>query len=344
MKALLMKEYKKLEYADVPDPKISGAKDILVKVKAVSVCGSDVHGFDGSTGRRKPPVIMGHEAAGVVENAGSGVTLFKKGDRITFDSTIWCGECFFCRNGDVNLCDNRRVLGVSCDEYVQDGCFAEYVVVPERICFKLPDDLSFEDASLTEPAAVAAHAVRQTPVALNETVAVVGAGLIGLLAIQILRASGCGLVIALDTDAAHRKAALLAGACAEADPADADLLKKIAALTNGRGVDRTLEAVGAAASIKTAVAITRKGGSVTLIGNISPTIELPLQQVVTRQLRLQGTCAIAGEYPLVLDMMARKKINARSIISRVAPLSEGQIWFDKLYNRQDNLLKVVLAP
>lgn len=109
-------------------------------------------------------------------------------------------------------------------------------------------------------------------------------------------------------------------------------------------MDHVLEAVGACAPIKTAIAIARKGGTVTLIGNISPAIELPLQQVVTRQLRLQGSCAIAGEYPLVLDMMARKKIDVRSIISKIVPLSEGQTWLTKLYNREDNLLKIVMIP
>jgi (R,R)-butanediol dehydrogenase/meso-butanediol dehydrogenase/diacetyl reductase/L-iditol 2-dehydrogenase len=109
-------------------------------------------------------------------------------------------------------------------------------------------------------------------------------------------------------------------------------------------VDRVFEAVGAGAPIQTAVSIVRKGGSVTLIGNVSPRIELPLQSVVSRQISLFGSCAIAGEYPVVLDLMARKKINVLSLISKKAPLSEGQIWFDKLYNREDNLLKVVLIP
>jgi (R,R)-butanediol dehydrogenase/meso-butanediol dehydrogenase/diacetyl reductase/L-iditol 2-dehydrogenase len=344
MKALVMEEYKKLLFTDVPEPKISSPHGLLVKVKAVSICGSDVHGFDGSTGRRKPPIIMGHEAAGEVVETGGEVKRFKAGDRITFDSTIYCGSCFFCQNGQVNLCDHRMVLGVSCDEYRRDGAFAEYVVVPDHICYPLPRNLSFEEAAITEPAGVAAHALRITPITLNETTAVVGAGLIGLLLIQILRTSTAGTIIALDTDPARRQASLSFGADMALDPADTDLLEKIRDLSGGRGIDRAFEAVGAAASIQTAISMVRKGGSVTLIGNVSPTIELPLQRVVSRQISLLGSCAIAGEYPIALDLMARKKIDVRSLISKKAPLSEGQIWFDKLYNREDNLLKVVLIP
>jgi (R,R)-butanediol dehydrogenase/meso-butanediol dehydrogenase/diacetyl reductase/L-iditol 2-dehydrogenase len=344
MKALLMEEYKKLRYTEVPDPQITGGRDILVRVRAVSICGSDVHGFDGSTGRRKPPIIMGHEAAGDVAAVGGDVTRFKIGDRITFDSTIYCGSCFYCQHGQPNLCDNRTVLGVSCDEYRRHGAFAEYVVVPEHICCALPGALSYEEAAMTEPAGVAAHAFRITPVGLDETVAIAGAGLIGLLLLDVLRASTAGRILALDTDPARRETALARGADAVFDPADKDLDKKIRELVPSRGIDRVFEAVGATAPIQTALSIVRKGGSVTLIGNVSPKIELPLQSVVSRQISLFGSCAIAGEYPLVLDLMARKKIDAASLISKKAPLSEGQIWFDKLYHREDKLLKVVLIP
>jgi (R,R)-butanediol dehydrogenase/meso-butanediol dehydrogenase/diacetyl reductase/L-iditol 2-dehydrogenase len=344
MKALVMEEYKKLNYTDVPDPRIEGDRDILVRVRAVSICGSDVHGFDGSTGRRRPPIIMGHEAAGEVAAVGAGVTKFKTGDRITFDSTIYCGSCFYCQNGQVNLCDNRMVIGVSCEEYRRHGAFAEYVLVPEHICYRLPAGISWEEAAMAEPAGVAAHAFRITPVGLNETVAVVGAGLIGLLLLDVLKASVSGKIIALDTDESRRKTARLRGVDAVFDPADGELNRNIMELTAGRGVDRVFEAVGATAPIQTALSITRKGGSVTLIGNVSPKIELPLQSVVTRQISLLGSCAIGGEYPLVLDLIARTKIDAASLISKKAPLAEGQVWFDKLYNREDKLLKVVLIP
>jgi (R,R)-butanediol dehydrogenase/meso-butanediol dehydrogenase/diacetyl reductase/L-iditol 2-dehydrogenase len=339
-----MEEYKKLKWTDAPDPVISDPQDILLQVKAVAICGSDVHGFDGSTGRRRPPLIMGHEAAGVVLETVSGVRAFKKGDKITFDSTIYCGTCWYCRRGEVNLCEHRRVLGVSCEEYRQDGAFAEYLVIPERIAVPLPTDLSWEEAACTEPVGVAAHGVTRTPLALNDTTAVVGSGLIGCLVIQILKAGGSGRVIALDTDPARREAAAFFGADEVLAPGDPDLETRVRTLTEGRGIDRAFEAVGASASINTAIAITRKGGTVTLVGNSAPRVEIPLQSVVTRQIGLLGSCAIAGEYPLALDLMARKKIDVRSLISATAPLKEGDLWMNRLYNREGNLLKVVLMP
>jgi L-iditol 2-dehydrogenase len=344
MKALVLEEYKKFSYREVTKPALRGPRDVIVRVRAAAICGSDVHGMDGSTGRRKPPIVMGHEAAGEIVEAGPEVGRFAVGDPVTFDSTEYCGECWHCRRGEVNLCDDRRVLGVSCDEYRRDGAFAEYVVIPERILYRIPEGLDFVSASLAEPVGVAAHAAAITPSGLDESIAVVGSGLIGLLLIQVLRASGAGRIIALDLDADRRAAALAFGADASLDPTDPAAMAKLKEMTGGRGADRAFEAVGATAPIATALNCLRKGGSLTLIGNASPSVQLPLQQVVTRQISLLGSCAIAGEYPLVLDLMARGKIDARALVSAVAPLAEGASWFDRLYARERGLLKVVLEP
>src|SRR5690242_9838195 len=138
MKALLLSKYKELELAEIPTP-AADAGEILVRVAACGICGSDVHGYDGSSGRRIPPLVMGHEAAGVVVEKGPGADRFQRGERVTFDSTIYCGKCRFCARGLVNLCDRREVLGVSCGDYRRDGAFAEYVLVPELIVYRLPD-------------------------------------------------------------------------------------------------------------------------------------------------------------------------------------------------------------
>jgi len=346
MKALVLEEYKRFAYKDVPDPELRTSDDVVVRIKAVAICGSDVHGMDGSTGRRKPPIVMGHEASGVIEVVGPGAVAsgWKAGDRVTFDSTEYCGECWYCRRGQVNLCDKRRVLGVSCDEYRRDGCFAERAVVPKRILYRLPDGVDFVSGAMTEPLGVAAHAARITPLGLDESILVVGAGLIGLLLIQILRASASGPIIAVDLDAARLETAKKFGADHVLDAADPALADKVRALTAGRGADRAFEAVGASAPIATAISCLRKGGSLTLIGNVSSKIELPLQAVVTRELSLFGSCAIAGEYEHALDLMARGKVDARALVSAVAPLSEGASWFDRLYAREQGLLKVVLEP
>jgi L-iditol 2-dehydrogenase len=344
MKALVLEDYMRLAYKDAPTPAISDDRDVLVRVRAAAICGSDVHGMDGSTGRRRPPIIMGHEAAGEVAEVGRAVTRFRVGDRVVPDSTVFCGECTHCRRGELNLCDDRRVLGVSCEEYRRDGAFAECIVVPERILYPVPEGLDFASASLAEPLGVAVHAASLSMPALGDSVAVVGTGLIGLLLIQALRPSCAGRILALDTDTGRREQALRFGADAAFDPADAGAVAGVKDMTGGRGVDVAFEAVGATAPIATAIACLRKGGSLTLIGNASPKVELPLQEVVTRQIAIRGSCAIAGEYRIALDLMARGKVDARAIVSAVAPLSEGAGWFGRLYAREAGLLKVVLEP
>ena len=342
MKALLLKQYKDLEVVDMPTPEV-GPQDLLVQVKACGICGSDVHGYDGSTGRRVPPLVMGHEAAGVVAAVGGEVQGYQPGDRVTFDSTVSCGHCFFCSRGQINLCDNRQVLGVSCAEFRRNGAFAEFVLVPQNIAYKLPDALAFEHAALIEAVSIAVHAANITPVQLGDTAVVVGSGMIGLLAVQAIRLAGCR-VIAVDLDDAKLALAKELGAEEVINPKTANVAARIAELTSGRGAAVALEAVGASSPIKTAIESVRKGGTVTLIGNISPNVEIPLQMVVSRQIRLQGSCASNGEYPECIALLASGAIRVDRIISAKAPLEDGPSWFERLYNHEPNLMKVVLQP
>jgi len=343
MKALVLEKYNHFAYKDVPEPQL-GPEDVLVRVKACGICGSDVHGMDGSTGRRIPPVIMGHEAAGVIAEIGANVTSWQKGDRITFDSTIYCGECYFCRRGLINLCDNRRVLGVSCDEYRQDGAFAEYVAVPQHILYRLPEGLSFEQAAMVEAVSIAFHAVARTPLSLNDTAVVIGAGMIGSLIIQSLRAAGCGQIIAVDLDQKRLDLACKLGADKGLESDSIDVLAKVFDLTYNRGADIAFEVVGFTPTLTLAIQCLRKGGSLTLVGNLSPRTEFPLQSVVTRELTLNGSCASRGEYPACLDMIARGVIDVDAMISAVAPLADGASWFQRLHDKEPGLMKVILTP
>ncbi len=343
MKALLLTEYRHLEVTDVPRPEV-GPRDVLVRVSACGICGSDVHGFDGSSGRRVPPLVMGHEAAGTVAEVGGAVTRFRPGDRVTFDSTVYCGECWFCRRGEPNLCDNRNVLGVSTGEYRRHGAFAEYVVVPEHGTYALPDTLSFEEAALIESVSIAVHAANRTPLTLGDTAVVVGTGMIGLLVVQALKVAGCGRVIAVDIDDFKLERAAELGADAGLNSRNVDVAAEVAKLTEGRGADAAFEVVGATASLASAIAAVRKGGSITLVGNLSPKVELPLQAIVTRELTLYGTAGSAGEYPACIELMQSGRIQVRPLISALAPLEEGPSWFDRLYNHEPGLMKVILQP
>lgn len=342
MKALVLKEYNHFTYEDVPMPEIQ-KDEVLVRVKACAICGSDVHGMDGSTGRRIPPIIMGHEAAGVIEKTGLNVKGFAIGDRVTFDSTIYCGQCYYCRQGKVNMCDNRRVLGVSCGEYTQHGAFAEYVAVPQHILYRLPNEVSFEKAAMVEPLSVAMHALNNTPVSVNDTAVVVGAGMIGLLIIQMLKLAGCGKIIAVDLDANKLDMARKFGVYTGLQ-SNADTIPEVLKITGNRGADIAFEVVGITPTLEIAVNSLKKGGALTLVGNLSPEVNLPLQKVVTREIVLSGTCASCGEYTACLDLIAAGRVDIDSFICAVAPLSEGALWFKRLQKGERGLMKVILKP
>jgi L-iditol 2-dehydrogenase len=343
MKALVLTDYRKLELQDIPKPN-PGPDEVLIRVAACGVCGSDVHGYDGSTGRRIPPLVMGHEAAGTIADLGSGVHSFKIGQRVTFDSTVYCGQCYFCRRGEINLCDARQVLGVSCGDFRRAGAFAEFVTVPARILYPLPDELSFEKAAMIEAISVAVHAVGITPVVLNDTAVVVGAGMIGLLTLQAAKLAGCRTVIAVDVDEGRLNTARSLGATDTIIAKGNDVPALVRELTGGRGADVSFECVGATPTVQSAIESVRKGGTVTLVGNISPRIELPLQSVVTRQIRLQGSCASSGEIPACIDLLASGLIKVEPMLSAFAPIDEGPQWFERLYNHEAGLMKVVLHP
>ena len=343
MKALLLSDYKKLMYTDCPDPIIKD-NEVLIKIKSCGICGSDIHGYDGSTGRRRPPLIMGHEASGIIEKTGRNVIDWNIGDRVTFDSTIYCNECENCRRGYVNLCSNRRVIGVSCEDYRRDGAFADYIAVPQHILYKIPDNVTFDQAAMIEPLSVAFHAANMASHAIGASAAVVGTGKIGMLLLQTLRMFGFGKIIAVKHSQNQAELMKKSGAdhcfCSVSD----DVIQCVNDVTNGQGVDYVFEAAGNEKTINLSIEICKRNGNIILIGNSSPKVTIPLQAIVTKQLHISGSCASSGEYPACLDMLSRGLIDVDLLIGNRAPLSEGQYWFEKLYNDHDSNLKVILNP
>lgn len=343
MKALLLEEYKKLAIVEYPEPEI-GPDDILVRVASCGICGSDVHGFDGGSGRRIPPIIMGHEASGTVAKAGANVKRFKQDDRVTFDSMINCGRCVYCRKGQPNLCADRRVLGVSCGDYRRHGAFAEFVAVPQHIVYAIPEAVSFDQAAMVEPVSVALHAANLAQVSLGDSCVVVGAGMIGLLTVQAMRIAGCGLIVSVDLDDSRLKLAKTSGADVTINAKDADVTARVRELTGGEGADIVMEAVGANATVLSSIDSARKGGTVVLIGNVTKDTTLPLQSIVTREVRLQGSCASANDYTACLDLMGRGAFRVEPMISATVPLDKGPEMFDRLYAHEAGLTKVILKP
>jgi len=236
------------------------------------------------------------------------------------------------------------VLGVSCEDYRRHCAFAEYVAVPQHILYRLPETITFEQAAMVEPLSVAVHAVERSSISSNDTAVVVGSGMIGLLIVQALRATGCGRVIAVDIDSRRLELAGTLGADVELNCETDNVVKEVLKRTNDRGADVAFEVVGISATMQTAIASLRKGGLLTLVGNLTPEVPLPLQAVVTRELTLNGSCASQGEYPACLELIAREKVNVHALLSATAPLKEGAEWFNRLYDNQEGLLKVILTP
>ncbi len=340
MKALVNTAPYKLELQDWPVPAY-GPDDLLIRVKACAICGSDVKGYSGKTGRRQPPIIMGHEASGVVETVGANVHGFKPGDRVCFDSTVYCQKCRYCLSGYVNLCENRQVVGVSEGTYRRHGAMAEYVVVPYWIAAHMPDNLTFPQAALIETVAIGVHAANRTPLRLNDTVVVVGAGAVGLVALEAIRLKGAGKIIATDLLPAKLELAKQLGADVVLKADRPDLMDALRAETGPDGADAVMEAVGVQATVSTALSITRKGGALTLIGNVSPKVEMGLQDIVTREITLYGSCASNGEYPDCVELVASGRIKVDPLISEYARLEDGQAIFDRLYHGEGSNIRTV---
>lgn len=365
MKALLMEAIAQLSYVDVPLPEC-GDQDVLVRIMACAICGSDVHGWDGSSGRRLPPIIMGHEASGIVERVGRDVSKVRPGDRVTFDSMVFCGSCSQCRSGRTNLCENLSVLGVTFRGRNRAGAYAEYAAVPEQIVYRLPAGVPFIDAALTEPLSVAWHAARRFPLEPEAAVMVVGTGIIGSLLVKVLKQMGQRRIVAVDISPSKLERALRfgatdavlsgspgggqagggsqAGSGAQTDKsAQPDCDEALRALAP-QGFDAAFDVIGLEGTVGLCIRHLRDGGALGLIGNVQKQIAFPLQDVVTREIRLSGSYGSAREYDRCLQTIADREITVSDMVSAVAPMSEGNGWFQRLHDPAQGLLKVVLVP
>ena len=343
MKALVYTQPYCFEYKDFADP-VVGDDDVLIRVMACGICGSDVRGFTGMTGRRIPPLIMGHEAAGLVERTGKNVNGFVKGDRVCFDSTVYCNKCRACLKGSYNYCESRQVLGVSVPAFKRHGAFAEYISVPWWIVFKIPDQMSFVQSSLLEPASIGTHAANRARISSDSTVVVIGAGTIGLFILQACKMKGAGRVIVADINDFRLDLANRLGADVLINSQKTDLAGEVNRQTAGKGVDVAFEAVGFARTFLDAVSITKTGGQLVAVGNLEKIVELNIQELVSKELTVSGSYASSGEFARCIELIASGKIDVEPLISEVMPLEEGPLAFDRLLKAEENLLKIVLEP
>lgn len=339
MKALVYYGPQDLRPADIADLK-PAAGEVLIRVKACGICGSDVHGYLGITGRRIPPMVMGHEFSGQVEEVGEGVTDVKVGDRVAPYPVVFCGDCEPCRQGNVHLCLNKKALGVlECN-----GAMAEYVAIPAKFLFKLADNVSYEVGSMMEPLAVAYRGVNHAGDLTGKNVLIVGAGTIGLLALAIAKMRNPAGIFVSDLSDSRLAVARQMGADYIINPAKDNLGDIIKSATEGVGVDVAFEAVGASPTVQQAMASLRVGGTAVWIGNSAQMVNINMQEIVTRELQVFGTFLYTfKEFGDVVDLLNQGRLNVEPMISLKAPMLEsGAELFARLAKDPGPLIKVIL--
>jgi L-iditol 2-dehydrogenase len=322
------------------EPPAPGPTDVVVTVQAVGVCGSDVHGFMGTTGRRKPPIVMGHEFSGVITAVGEQVASRRAGERVVVHPLQTCGTCPACRAGRPNICVNRNGLGIS-----MNGAYAEAVRVPQQMLYTLPAEMSWEQGALVEPLAVAMHAVNLTPIALMDTLVIIGAGTIGLLALVCARRHGAGTIIITDRSPHRLEMARRLGADVLVNIAEQDPLAAVQEHTDGLGAHAVIEAVGVTPAVKQSLAVVCNGGHITWIGNSAPEVEINMQQIVTRELTVRGAYCFDQEFGRSIELIRRSDtFDVTQLIEVVAPLDEGPQLVHDLAKGSLEAVKVILKP
>lgn len=339
MKALVYHAPNDMRLEEVPTP-YPAENEVRLKIRAVGICGSDLHGYLGITGRRTPPMTMGHEFTGEVNLIGEGVTHLKQGDRVACYPVDFCGSCEMCRSGQEHLCGQRRQFGVlSCN-----GALADYLCVPAKVCFPLDASVSYEIGTLMEPLAVSYRAVCHAENLQGKHVLIVGAGTIGLLTLACAVGRNPKSITVLDLSDHRLAVAKQMGATHLVNPGQEDALQSILMNTEGKGADVSFEAVGAKPTAAISIAALRTGGTAIWIGNNQPQVEINMQQVVTRELKIQGTFLYSLEdFRAVTQKVNRQELHLAPIVNRIEPMAEGCGIFAELSKNLGTTLKCVLV-
>jgi len=330
---------KDIRIEEKPKPGIK-VNQVLVRVRAVGVCGSELHAYEGISRRRKPPLIMGHEFAGEVAEVRKEVKGIQESDRVVIEPIIRCGTCEQCISGRSNICINTRLIGLH-----TNGAFAEFVAVPVTNQYKIPDNISFEEASLVEPFSVGIHAVNLSSIKIGDYVAVVGDGVIGLTTLQAAKLAGAGRLIVIGHHDYRLNMARQLGADVVINSEREDPVNKITKLSDAKGVDVVVEAVGSRTAVQQSMAMVKKGGVVTLVGMLEKTMELEMLNVVTEEIEIKGSYGFTSrDFKSALDLISAGKLNARSLITHVFPLDHIKKGFEILAKREKGAIKVVIQP
>ncbi len=334
LKAAIYEGPRKLAFKEVPTPNI-GEGEALVRTRAVGICTTDIHIYEGKLPIAKPPLIMGHEASGdVVEIKGE--SKISVGARVVIEPCLHCGRCEACLSGTYNVCFHRKHLGIDVD-----GCFAEYVRIPIENLHIVPEDLSYEEAALTEPACVAIHAVRRARVSPGEFVAIIGAGAIGLFAMQAAKSSGADVIIS-DILNERLEIAKKLGADVTVNPIEEDIKLRVMEETGGLGAHVVIEAVGTPQTIYQTTSLARTGGRIVIIGLSGEKTEMDIMDIVRRELEVIGSDSCLMKLEVPMKLISDGKIKARPLISHILSLDKLEDALDIAKERKG--LKVIVKP
>ncbi len=340
MRALRYLGPKKLKVEQVSMPSLKD-DEVLLKVISVGICGSDVHGYLGITGRRIEPMTMGHEFCGeVVENNIPG-SKFQIGDRVSVQPVDFCGECDYCKQGFTNLCENKKFFGVM----DVDGAFAEYIAVKEKLLFKMPDNVDDYLGALVEPYAVGYSAVEKIESLEDKTVLIIGSGTIGLTVLQLVQNLKPNKIIVSDLSEARLKKAEELGANYTINPSKENAVETIKKYNSDRLVDVVFEAVGVEATANQSIDCVKPYGEIVWIGNSQKEIKINMQSIVTESKTVKGTYIYTQEdFGKVHNILMSGVINTKSFITEIISLEEAVNKFEDINNNPDNYIKVIVDP
>lgn len=312
--------------------------EVLVKIRASAICGSDLHIARGLHPSAPLPVTIGHEFSGDVAAVGSGVDGIAIGERVTVEPCIVCGKCDACRHGEYSYCEN-----ISFTYRMGDGAMADYVVVKSPYVYKLPEYLSYDTGALIEPLAVATHAVRRADIKLGQTVLIIGAGAIGMMVAAMCRRSGATQIIIADFSDERLAMALQVGATDAVNSGKTDLLEEVSKLTAGKGVDQSFECVGRESCFNQAILALKKNATCTVVGIYEEAkVTFPAGRLVTHEIRIQGTQSYCWDFPIAIA--AARDLPMDKFVTHKFPLDELQTALETALNPKSCSIKVIVNP
>jgi L-gulonate 5-dehydrogenase len=337
MKIGVVEKPGELKIAERDMPKIRAGDDVLVKVKRVGICGSDIHIFHGKNPFATYPRVWGHEFVGEVVETAPGVKAVKKGDRVVVEPIIYCGACYACRQGRGNICENLKVMGV----HIDGGC-QEYIVVPEAKAHTLPDTLSWDEAVLIEPFTIGAQAAYRGNIQKGDYVLVMGAGTIGLTVAEMAKLAG-GIVIVTDLVDEKLAYAKSRGADYTINSKEVDMMEKVREITGGMGSNVTVDAVCIKKTFEDAVLVTSAAGRVVELSFNEIPSEIAPVNIIKKELTICGSRLQTKRFPVVIDYIKQGKLPLSGFITRKYPVAEMTAAFDYVDKNNASVRKVIIS-